>query len=184
MSKRRVGLLVAGLVECVILLVAILRFGSVLSYFLIIYGSLVVLTALLIFWDYAAPEGTEASSEYSLSKAWHDENKPRSSTKIASKVTPISTVTSIDIQPASPASLAVGSTLQFVATVIYADGSSAVITSQVTWASSDTTIATISPKGLVTGVADGSINITASLSGITSPVINLKVVIPLSTAAY
>jgi hypothetical protein len=88
------------------------------------------------------------------------------------------TLSSIAVTPASPASLAVGSTQQFTATGTYSDDSTAAITSNVTWASSNTTIATISSAGLATGVAAGNTNITASLSGVTSPAVTLAVKAP------
>ena len=78
------------------------------------------------------------------------------------------TLVSISVTPYSPANLAVGSTQRFVATGIYSDGTTPVITSQVTWTSSNSSIAGIA-TGLATGVAVGSTSITASESGITSP---------------
>jgi len=91
------------------------------------------------------------------------------------------TLSSIAVTPASPASLVVGSTQQFIATGTYSDGSTVDISSQVTWASDTTTIATISSTGLATGVAAGTANIRATLDGITNPSISLNVVAPAST---
>jgi hypothetical protein len=66
-------------------------------------------------------------------------------------------------------SLSAGSAQQFTATGTYSDNSTANITSQVTWTSSNPSVATIGTNtGLATGVAAGSTNITASLSGVTS----------------
>ena len=91
------------------------------------------------------------------------------------------TLNSITVTPNPSTNLAVGSTEQFTATGTYSDGSTKVITSKVTWASSDTTKATISLSGgLATGVAAGKPNITAALNGITSPAI-LLTVIPAAT---
>jgi hypothetical protein len=87
-------------------------------------------------------------------------------------------LSSIAVTQASSGNLAVGSTRQFTATGTYSDSSTANITSTVTWASSNTAIATISPAGLATGVAAGSTNITAALSGVSSPVVSLPVVTP------
>jgi hypothetical protein len=56
-------------------------------------------------------------------------------------------------------------TLQLVATATMDDGSTRVVTSLVTWASSDATKATISAGGLLTGVADGSTTVTATFGG-------------------
>jgi hypothetical protein len=73
-------------------------------------------------------------------------------------------------------SLPVGSTFQVWATGTYSDGSDADITSQVDWISSNEDVATIDSNGLITGVSDGRDEITASLSGITSPAITFLVV--------
>jgi len=83
---------------------------------------------------------------------------------------------SVAIAPASPTNLKVGSTQQFAATGTYSDGSTADITSKVTWASDNITAATIAPSGLATSVAPGNTNITATMSGITSSAISLRVV--------
>ncbi|MGA7844792.1 MAG: Ig-like domain-containing protein, partial [Dehalococcoidales bacterium] len=85
------------------------------------------------------------------------------------------TLVSISVTPYSPANLAVGSTQRFVATGIYSDGTTPNITSQVTWTSSNSSIAGIA-TGLATGVAVGSTSITASESGITSPAVTLTVI--------
>ena len=96
----------------------------------------------------------------------------------AVSISPISSLklSSIALAPASPAKLTVGYTMQFFATGTYSDGSTVDITSKVTWTSSNTTIANIDSTGLVTGVAAGNTNITAVLSGITSPAVNLPVI--------
>lgn len=67
------------------------------------------------------------------------------------------------------ATAAVGATSQLTATGTYNIAPlTEDITATATWASSDTTKATVA-AGLVTGVAVGSSNITASLDGVTSP---------------
>jgi hypothetical protein len=78
--------------------------------------------------------------------------------------------------PRTLTSLPVGSTFQVWATGTYSDGSDTDITSQVNWVSSNEGVATIDANGLITGVSDGSDNITASLSGITSPPVAFMVV--------
>ena len=59
-----------------------------------------------------------------------------------------------------------GETEQYSATGLYSDGTTADLTHSVTWASSDTSAATVSnaagSRGLVTGVADGASTITAT----------------------
>ena len=91
-------------------------------------------------------------------------------------IVPAPALSSITVTPATPDNLAVGSTQLFVATGKYADGETMDITSKATWTSSDVNIATISSAGVATGVAIGSTNITAALSGVTSPVVSLPVV--------
>jgi len=80
-----------------------------------------------------------------------------------------------------PAKLNIGTKAQFIAVGTYSDTAYSAVTSQVTWASSNPAVATISAGGLVTAVADGTANITATLSGITSPPLFLTVGIPNST---
>jgi uncharacterized protein YjdB len=75
------------------------------------------------------------------------------------------TLTSISVQAASM-SVGQGATDQFSATGQYSNGTTQNVTSQVSWASSNTAVATINSAGLATGVAAGTTTITASLSGI------------------
>lgn len=81
----------------------------------------------------------------------------RSSTSTISTGNIPATLTSITIQPAKPDSLWLGSVQQFKATGTYSDGSTADITSEVTWKSSDESIATISPSGEAEGVVKESL---------------------------
>jgi hypothetical protein len=74
---------------------------------------------------------------------------------------------SITISPAS-VNLSGGSTQQFVARGNYSDGSTADVSSLVTWASSNSAVATISSTGFAICGAVGATRITASLNGITS----------------
>jgi len=91
-------------------------------------------------------------------------------------VLPTPTLSSITLTPKTPANLPIGSSQQFTAIGTYSDGSTAEISSVVTWASSDTTVATISSFGITTGMAAGSTDITATLNGATSAPISLTVV--------
>jgi Domain of unknown function (DUF1929)/Glyoxal oxidase N-terminus/Bacterial Ig-like domain (group 2) len=77
------------------------------------------------------------------------------------------TVTQIyDTQSSS--SLGVAAVRQFTATGNYSDGTQQYLTQQVAWSSENTGLATVSPTmGLVTAVAPGTLNIDATLSGIT-----------------
>jgi len=74
------------------------------------------------------------------------------------------TVTQVTVTPGSVV-LTVGSTQQFAAAAKDASGA-AVTGVTVTWASSDTQIATVSDAGLVTAVAAGQAAITATISGV------------------
>jgi hypothetical protein len=67
-------------------------------------------------------------------------------------------------------------TLQLTATGYYLDRVGEDITDRVTWFISDTTVATISPTGLVTATEKtGNAIITAEFSGVTSPPVKLVV---------
>lgn len=77
---------------------------------------------------------------------------------------------SIAVAPAN-SSVTVGETLQFTATGTYSDGSTQNLTNSATWSSSSTSDATIqsagqATPGMATGVATGSVTITAALSGV------------------
>ncbi len=76
------------------------------------------------------------------------------------------TLSSIAVTPANQ-TISTGATQQYIATGTYTDSSTQNITSQVSWASSNTSAATISSAGLATGVSAGSSTITATLSSIT-----------------
>jgi uncharacterized repeat protein (TIGR03803 family) len=85
---------------------------------------------------------------------------------------------SIAVTPASP-SISASATEQFIATGTYSDLSTPVITSSVTWSSSNTSVASISnasgSQGLATGLAAGTSSITATQGSITSPGVTLTV---------
>ena len=71
----------------------------------------------------------------------------------------------ITIAPANP-SIPVNTVQQLTATGSYGDGSSADLTSLVTWSSSSIGVATVSATGAVTGLAAGSTVITATLNNV------------------
>lgn len=86
-------------------------------------------------------------------------------------------LTEISINPAT-ASVAKGLTTHFTAIGIYTDATTADITSQVSWLSANTGVATISSTNTAataTGIALGSVNITASAGGVTSAAATLSV---------
>ena len=79
------------------------------------------------------------------------------------------TLVSIAITPAT-ASVAKGLTTSFTATGTYSDNTTVNLTSEVTWATTNTSVATInSANGIATGVAPGGTAVTATLNSITSP---------------
>jgi hypothetical protein len=85
------------------------------------------------------------------------------------------TLTSIAVTPATP-SITTGKTQQLVATGSYNDSSTKIITSSVTWTSSDTAVATTSSSGLVSGLSAGTAIITATsgtISGSTTVAITI-----------
>ncbi|MDD4985334.1 MAG: Ig-like domain-containing protein [Dehalococcoidales bacterium] len=97
------------------------------------------------------------------------------SPEVALTVMPVPTLSSIELAPQSLEELTVGATQQLTATGTYSDDSTKDITTEANWTSSDTAVATVSASGLVTAVAEGSAEITASLSGTSSPAVTLTV---------
>jgi hypothetical protein len=79
------------------------------------------------------------------------------------------TLDSIEVTPTEP-SIAKGTTFQFTATGIFSDGSNQDLTDQVTWLTSDPTLATVSnaggSEGLAKGLDLGTATITATLAGV------------------
>jgi len=82
-------------------------------------------------------------------------------------------LSSIVLSPSNPG-VFVGASLQFAATGNYNDGTQKNLTSVVTWASSDTSMATINKAGLAAGIHGGSATISAT-SGSIQGSANLKV---------
>lgn len=78
------------------------------------------------------------------------------------------TLQTITVTPTTPAVVA-GNTLQMIATGSYNDGSTKNISGSVTWTTDDTSIATISSTGLLTGVSQGKVTITATSATISGP---------------
>jgi uncharacterized protein YjdB len=99
-----------------------------------------------------------------------------SSSKTTATFTGTPVLNSIAVTPNPTPSLSKGKTQQFKAVGTYSDGATTDITGQVTWASDNTTAATIDNSGLATGIEAGMANVTASLNGVTSPAQMLVVV--------
>lgn len=86
----------------------------------------------------------------------------------------ISGSTSLEVTSATIVSISVAPTgrtipptteLSFTATGTFSDSSTQVITTDSTWTSSDTAVATVGPEGVATAVAAGTTNITAAFGG-------------------
>src|SRR5712671_1330645 len=90
-------------------------------------------------------------------------------------------VASVVVSPAT-ASIRVGQTVQLTATP--KDSAGATLAGRtVTWASGDTTVARVSPGGLVTGVASGSAPITAMSEGKSSTAAITVTTVPVASVA-
>ena len=89
---------------------------------------------------------------------------------------------SISVAPSNPSVIA-GGTDQFTATGHYSDSSTQNVTSLVSWESTPSSVATISPSGLASGVAQGAATISATYQGITSSA-GLSVSPPLVTLQH
>jgi uncharacterized protein YjdB len=74
-----------------------------------------------------------------------------------------SSVSSVSVTGAPPV---VGSSSQYTATATMSNGTTEVVTSTATWTSSDPTIATVTPGGLVTAIAEGTVTIQATFDSI------------------
>ena len=72
---------------------------------------------------------------------------------------PPASVTLLSVTGAAPN---VGGSAQLNATAAFSDGTTRSVTSQSTWRSSNPAVASVSSTGVVTGVAPGSVNITAT----------------------
>jgi Bacterial Ig-like domain (group 2)/Cep192 domain 4 len=80
-----------------------------------------------------------------------------------STVLTVPSITAIAVTPAG-VQLLPNSTMQYAVTATYSNGTTAPLTTGITWSSSRTSVATVSTAGLATSVAVGSATITASLS--------------------
>jgi len=89
---------------------------------------------------------------------------------------PTPTLASIAVTPTNPTIQQIGAMQQFTATGIYSDGTTQNLTSQVTWASTSSAVATIiANSGLATGVGVGTSTISATLGGVVSTPQTLQV---------
>jgi hypothetical protein len=98
-------------------------------------------------------------------------------------------LSAIDLTPASGGITALGYTRQFIAIGTYTDGTTQVLTTQVTWSSSDVSRAFISnaagSRGLLSPVSVGPVTISATFGGVTGSsahTITVAVLVGLSVA--
>ena len=91
-------------------------------------------------------------------------------------VTAPATLVSIAVTPAAP-SVNIGATVQLTATGTYSDAMTADLTATATWSSATPATATVSAAGLVTGVAAGTVEITATSGAVVGAAV-VTVVIP------
>jgi len=77
----------------------------------------------------------------------------------------LGTLSFISVTPLLP-SIPVGVKEQLTATATYSDGTYFDVTEQVSWSSSDSSVATISKTGLITAIAPGTVTITAGSGSI------------------
>lgn len=77
--------------------------------------------------------------------------------------TPAATVTQVAVAGTAPS---VGLTAQFTATATMSNGVNQNVTSQAAWQSSNPAIATVTSAGVVTGVAPGDVDITATYQSV------------------
>ena len=74
-----------------------------------------------------------------------------------------STVSSVTVTGAAPA---VGAAVQFTATAALSDGTTQDVTSLAAWQSSDPSAATVSSTGVVTAMAAGTVDVTATYQNV------------------
>jgi uncharacterized protein YjdB len=84
-------------------------------------------------------------------------------TESPAEATDVAEVATISVAGTAPA---IGATAQFTATATLSDGTTRNINSSATWGSSNTSIATVSSSGIVTGARAGSAVITATYQGV------------------
>ena len=90
-------------------------------------------------------------------------------------------LTAIEITPPS-VSVSKGQTRQLTATATYSDNTTANVTGSVAWLPDDTATATVTTNGLLTGVEQGTTEVTASLDGVTSNAVQVSVTDTVLTA--
>jgi hypothetical protein len=104
-------------------------------------------------------------------------------TVTSAPTSPIRTLTALTVTPGSQTLATAGETAQFIAIGTYnASPMSQNLTSQVTWQSSDTSVAQVNRSGLVIGVGQGSATITALGKGSDGSVVSAAGTISITSA--
>lgn len=88
----------------------------------------------------------------------------------------VAALTAVSVTP-QQVTVSPGKTVQVTAQGTYSDGSTLDITAQAAWTSSDTSKVTVSTTGVITGVAGGDADVTATLGGM-SGVVHAHVFVP------
>ncbi len=92
------------------------------------------------------------------------------------------TITAVSVTPGT-ATIAAGTTEQFVATAKYSDGSTANVSSTATWSDASQSVATVNSTGLAKGMSAGSTTVMATFSGMSgSAALTVSPIAPTVTA--
>ena len=83
-------------------------------------------------------------------------------------------ITNLTVTPSS-VGVVKGQTQQLTAIATYSDSTSSDVTTSVTWTPVDTTTATVTPTGLLSGIEVGTTTLTATKDGITSNTVDVNV---------
>jgi type IV pilus assembly protein PilY1 len=115
----------------------------------------------------ATTQFDSSRTQFALDGVYHPAQSKTRLWSIGFGTSPPPTLSSIAVTPPNP-TVTEGQTEEFTATGTYSDGSMRDLTSQVTWFSSTTSVATIVSSGLASSstTTSGSTQITASLGGI------------------
>jgi hypothetical protein len=95
-----------------------------------------------------------------LAVSWSCGSSSNSSTPAPSAAT----VSAVNVSGVASLS-SIGQTIQLTATATLSDGTTQNVTAKATWQSSNSGVATVSSSGLMTGVASGTVTITATYQG-------------------
>jgi len=121
------------------------------------------------------------SGEYNITLEVTDDDGQTSSASVSIVIAALLEEVSISSEVHT---LVVGGTTQLSALANYNDNTSEVVTSEVNWTVSDADIATVDENGVLSAVAEGTVNVSASIGDIVSSPIAIEVVLPLMTQPH